>query len=52
MRATGKQAKTAVANFVSYYVIGLPLGISLALPVGLKTKGMWAGVTVGDGIQV
>ena len=52
MRATGNQAKTAIINFVSYYVVGLPLGISLALPVGLGTKGMWIGLSAADGIQV
>ena len=52
MRATGVQAYAAVANFVAYYVIGLPLGISLALVGGLKTKGMWIGLGVADSIQV
>ena len=52
MRATGRQAKAALVNFCCYYLIGLPLGISLALPVGLNTKGMWIGLSVADGIQV
>ncbi len=52
MRATGMQFKAAVGNFVCYYVIGLPLGIVLALVVGLKTKGMWIGFSVACGIQV
>ena len=52
MRATGRQAYAAVTNFVCYYLIGLPLGITLALVVGLQTKGMWIGLSVADGIQV
>ena len=52
IRATGKQLIAAVINFVSYYLIGLPLGISLALVVGLGTKGMWIGLSLADGIQV
>ena len=52
LRATGMQFKAAVVNFVSYYVIGLPLGITLALVVGLGAKGMWIGLCLGDGLQV
>ena len=52
LRATGMQFKAALVNFLSYYVIGLPLGIALALVVGLKTKGMWIGLSVADAIQV
>ena len=52
MRASGRQAVAAVVNFVSYYVVGLPLGIILSLVVGLKAKGLWIGLSVGDFIQV
>ena len=52
MRATGRQAINALVNFCCYYLLGLPLGIVLALVVGLKVKGMWIGLTVADGIQV
>ena len=52
MRASGRQAVAALVNFVSYYVVGLPLGIILALVAGLKTKGVWIGLSVGDSIQV
>lgn len=52
MRATGRQAKAAVVNFVCYYMLGLPIGISLALAAGLQTKGMWIGLSVADTIQV
>ena len=52
MRASGRQAVAALVNFVSYYVVGLPLGIILSLVVGLKAKGLWIGLSVGDFIQV
>jgi MATE family multidrug resistance protein len=52
LRATGRQMYAAVANFISYYVVGLPLGISLALVVGLKAKGMWIGLSVAVSMQV
>ncbi len=46
------QFKAAVGNFVAYYVIGLPLGIVLALVVGLKAQGMWIGISVAAALQV
>ena len=46
------QAKAALVNFICYYLIGLPLGIALALKVGLKAKGMWIGLSTADLIQV
>ncbi len=46
------QGKAAVVNFFCYYAIGLPLGIVLALVVGLQSKGMWIGLSVADGLQV
>ena len=52
MRATGRQALHALVNFFCYYVIGLPLGITLALVVGLEVRGMWIGLSVAEFIQV
>ena len=46
------QAKAALINFISYYLIGLPLGIALALKLGLNAKGMWIGLSTADLIQV
>ena len=46
------QAKAALVNFICYYLIGLPLGIALALKVGLNAKGMWIGLSTADLIQV
>ena len=33
-------------NFVFYYLIGLPVGISLALLTDLGATGMWTGLCV------
>ena len=52
LRATGKQARVAAVNFACYYLLGLPLGIVLALVVGLHAKGMWIGLSIADGAQV
>ena len=52
MRATGRQAIVAVVNFFCYYTLGLPLGITLALKLDLKAKGIWIGLGVADFVQV
>ncbi len=52
MRACGRQATVAIVGFLCYWVLGLPLGITLALVVGLNAKGMWIGISVAGGVQV
>ncbi len=52
MRACGRQATVAIVGFLCYWVLGLPLGITLALVVGLNAKGMWIGFSVAGGVQV
>ncbi len=52
MRATGKQLSAAAVNFFSYYFIGIPVGITLALVVGLKAKGLWIGLSISGFVQV
>lgn len=42
LRAMGKQHIGAVINGVSYYIIGLPLGIYLAFH-GWRLTGLWLG---------
>ena len=44
LRGCGHQNIGAVGNFVAFYVIGLPLGISLALFVHMGALGMWLGL--------
>ena len=52
MRATGKQAIIAVVVFCCYYLLGVPLGITLALKLDMKAKGIWIGLGVADFVQV
>ncbi|XP_049558386.1 multidrug and toxin extrusion protein 2 isoform X16 [Orcinus orca] len=44
LRGTGRQAFGAVVNAITYYVIGLPLGVVLTFVVGLGITGLWLGM--------
>ncbi|XP_032471209.1 multidrug and toxin extrusion protein 2-like isoform X2 [Phocoena sinus] len=44
LRGTGRQAFGAVVNAVTYYVVGLPLGVVLTFVVGLGITGLWLGM--------
>ena len=48
LRGCGHQNIGAVGNFVAFYVIGLPLGISLALAAHMGALGMWLGLLAGS----
>ena len=52
LRGTGRQALGALINFISYYVVGLPTGISLALAADMGTLGLYIGLLIGDSLQV
>ena len=52
LKASGRQTLGAVVNFICYYIIGLPLGISLALEAHMGTLGMWIGLATADTLQV
>ncbi|XP_078023136.1 multidrug and toxin extrusion protein 1-like isoform X2 [Epinephelus lanceolatus] len=43
---TGKQKIPAVANFIGYYCIGLPLSITLIFVAKLRVLGFWLGLLV------
>ncbi|KAL9185831.1 hypothetical protein ACHAXT_003608 [Thalassiosira profunda] len=45
-RAVGLQSLAATSIFVGYYLIGLPLGYVLGLPLHWGAEGLWVGVTV------
>ncbi|KNC47512.1 solute carrier family 47 [Thecamonas trahens ATCC 50062] len=47
IRGTGRQAIGALANFLGYIVVGLPLGALLTFKVGLGIEGLWLGMTIG-----
>lgn len=42
----------ACINFVVFYVVGLPIGISLAVLTDLNTLGMWIGLSIASFSQV
>ena len=46
-RGSGRQYIGAIMNIIAYYVIGLPLGISLALKAKWGILGLWIGMTFG-----
>ncbi|KAM3933825.1 multidrug and toxin extrusion protein 2-like [Leptodactylus fuscus] len=44
LRGSGKQKVGAVMNAVGYYLVGLPIGISLMFAVKLGVVGLWSGM--------
>uniref|UniRef100_A0A671WRP8 Multidrug and toxin extrusion protein n=1 Tax=Sparus aurata TaxID=8175 RepID=A0A671WRP8_SPAAU len=46
VRGAGKQMVGAVVNLVGFYVIGLPIGVSLMFPVKMGIVGLWTGLLV------
>ncbi|KAL0691833.1 hypothetical protein Bca4012_091512 [Brassica carinata] len=47
----GMQSIVAVVNFVSYYAVGIPLGLILTYVFHLGVKGLWSGMSAGIAIQ-
>ncbi|XP_071508721.1 multidrug and toxin extrusion protein 1-like [Diadema antillarum] len=47
IRGTGRQAIGAAVNLLGYYLIGLPIAISLMFAVGKGVHGFWSGMTLG-----
>ena len=39
-------------NFIGYYVIGLPVGITLAIKLGWGVLGVWIGMSSGNIVHV
>ncbi|KAL7532869.1 hypothetical protein ACHAXR_004903 [Thalassiosira sp. AJA248-18] len=46
-RGTGQQALGAKINFVTYYIIGIPLGYLLGVKLDFGVEGLWWGMTAG-----
>ncbi|XP_073471238.1 multidrug and toxin extrusion protein 2-like [Aquarana catesbeiana] len=44
LRGTGKQKIGAITNIFGYYLIGIPVGISLMFPAKLGVIGLWIGM--------
>ena len=47
LRGMGETRPAALANFVGYYVLGLPLGWWLSRPERLGLAGIWWGLALG-----
>ncbi|KAL9997541.1 putative multi antimicrobial extrusion protein [Helianthus debilis subsp. tardiflorus] len=47
----GWQYHVVIVNLVSYYVVGLPLGVVLERFLGFGIKGLWAGMLGGTLVQ-
>ncbi|KAI3886623.1 hypothetical protein MKX03_031144 [Papaver bracteatum] len=47
----GWQAAVAYVNSVSYYLIGLPIGIFMGFKLDWGLEGLWIGMQIGMGIQ-
>ena len=48
IRGAGHQLWGAAATFIAFYLVGLPIGISLALATDLGVVGMWVGLLCGS----
>ncbi|CAN6922491.1 unnamed protein product [Brassica oleracea] len=48
---SGMQSIVAVVNLVSYYAVGIPLGLILTYVFHLGIKGLWSGMLTGIAIQ-
>ncbi|MCL7025210.1 hypothetical protein MKW94_000040 [Papaver nudicaule] len=47
----GWQATVAYVNVVTYYIIGLPIGIFMGFKLDWGLKGLWGGLQIGIGLQ-
>lgn len=52
IRGIGHQLWGAGINFIAFYIVGLPIGIPLALFTDLKSFGMWIGLLSASLTQV
>ncbi|XP_061595261.1 multidrug and toxin extrusion protein 1-like [Cololabis saira] len=46
VRGAGKQAMGALCNFLGYYFVGFPIGVSLMFPVKMGIVGIWMGLLI------
>lgn len=52
LRGCGKQLHVAIINVCSYYLLGLPLGLTLVYAADMGALGFYLGCTVGCYTQV
>ncbi|KAL5767740.1 hypothetical protein ACOSQ2_014523 [Xanthoceras sorbifolium] len=48
---SGRQSMVACVNIVSYYVIGIPIGVILGYLAKLQVNGIWLGMLLGVALQ-
>lgn len=51
-QGSGKQARGAVVNLVAFYVVGIPLALTLAFGLQLGAAGLLLGLLAGSAVQV
>lgn len=39
-------------NFIGFYVLGMPIGLTLMLKTSLRVYGFWVGIIIGSGTLV
>jgi MATE family multidrug resistance protein len=50
IKAVGAQLYGAIMTFIGFYLIGLPIGLTLMLRTHLKVYGFWIGILCGISI--
>ncbi|MCL7035808.1 hypothetical protein MKW94_007869 [Papaver nudicaule] len=47
----GWQANVAYVNIVTYYLIGMPIGVFMGFKLDWGLEGLWIGTQIGMGLQ-
>jgi len=51
-QGSGKQARGALVNLVAFYMVGMPLALTLAFPLRLGAAGLLLGLLAASAVQV
>ena len=52
LRGCGKQLVVAISNVVCFYLLGLPISLTLVYVYDMGALGFWIGCTAGSTTQV
>jgi len=52
LRGCGKQLLVAVSNIISFYLVGLPVSLTLVYAADMGAFGFWVGCTIGSVTEV
>ena len=52
LRGCGKQLQVAISNIGSFYLVGLPVSLTLVYVADMGALGFWLGCTLGSATQV